>query len=94
MFYMLLPNLDVRAGLIDYLKTQGIMSVFHYVPLHTAPVGQSFGYRHGDLPVTEELSDRLVRLPFYFDLTEQDQLAVVTNIKKYVWQTASGRKAA
>jgi dTDP-4-amino-4,6-dideoxygalactose transaminase len=70
------------------------MSVFHYVPLHTAPVGLSFGYREGDLPVTEELSERLVRLPFYYDLTEQDQLAVVTNIKKYVWQTVGGRKAA
>jgi dTDP-4-amino-4,6-dideoxygalactose transaminase len=94
MFYMLLPNLEMRAGLIEHLKIQGIMSVFHYVPLHTAPVGQSFGYRPGDLPVTEELSDRLVRLPFYYDLTEQDQLAVVTNIQKFVWQAASVRKAA
>lgn len=94
MFYILLPNLEARAGLIEHLRNQGIMSVFHYVPLHTAPVGLSFGYREGDLPVTEELSERLVRLPFYYDLTEQDQLAVVTNIKKYVWQTVGGRKAA
>lgn len=94
MFYILLPNLDARAGLIEHLRNQGIMSVFHYVPLHTAPVGQSFGYRQGDLPVTEELSDRLVRLPFYYDLTEQEQLAIVSNIKKYIWQAVGGRKAA
>jgi dTDP-4-amino-4,6-dideoxygalactose transaminase len=94
MFYMLLPNLEARAGLIEHLRNQGIMSVFHYVPLHTAPVGLSFGYHEGDLPVTEELSERLVRLPFYYDLTEQDQLAVVTNIKKYIWQAVGGRKAA
>jgi len=94
MFYMLLPNIEARTGLIEHLRNQGIMSVFHYVPLHTAPVGLSFGYHQGDLPVTEELSERLVRLPFYYDLTEQDQLAVVTNIKKYIWQAVGGRKAA
>jgi dTDP-4-amino-4,6-dideoxygalactose transaminase len=62
--------------------------------LHTAPVGLSFGYQEGDLPVTEQLSERLVRLPFYYDLSEQDQLDVVNHIKQYVWQTLGGRKAA
>src|SRR5690606_18392302 len=94
MFYMLLPTLENRAALIDHLRQQGIMSVFHYVPLHTAPVGLSFGYQHGDLPVTEQLSERLVRLPFYYDLSEQDQLDVVNHIQKFVWQSLGGRKAA
>ncbi len=94
MFYLLLPNLEARAGLIDHLRQQGIMSVFHYVPLHTAPVGLGFGYRQGDLPVTEQLSERLVRLPFYYDLSEQDQLSVVTHIKQYARQTLGERKAA
>ena len=62
MFYVLVPDLEMRDGLIAHLKEQGIMAVFHYVPLHTSPVGQRFGYRVGDLPVTEELSARLVRL--------------------------------
>jgi dTDP-4-amino-4,6-dideoxygalactose transaminase len=94
MFYMLLPSLDERAGLIDHLRQQGIMSVFHYVPLHTAPVGLSFGYKQGDLPITEQLSERLVRLPFYYDLTETDQLSVVTQIMKYNWHSVGTRRAA
>jgi dTDP-4-amino-4,6-dideoxygalactose transaminase len=68
--------------------------VFHYVPLHSAPVGQLYGYRDGDLPVTEELSDRLVRLPFYYDLTEQDQLEVIGEIKKFLTRSAVRRVAA
>jgi dTDP-4-amino-4,6-dideoxygalactose transaminase len=63
MFYIITPSLDARDALIAYLKEQGIGAVFHYVPLHTAPVGARFGYRTGDLPVTEDLSARLVRLP-------------------------------
>lgn len=94
MFYMLLPTLEDRTALIDHLRQQGIMGVFHYVPLHTAPVGLSFGYQQGDLPVTEQLSERLVRLPFYYDLSEQDQRDVVNHIKNFVWQALGGRKAA
>ncbi|MDX1965374.1 MAG: dTDP-4-amino-4,6-dideoxygalactose transaminase [Pirellulales bacterium] len=94
MFYLLLPDLAARGALIDHLKQQGILAVFHYVPLHTAPVGQSFGYRAGDLPITEGYSDRLVRLPFYYDLTEADQLEVTSQIKKFLRQTATKRAAA
>ena len=58
-----------------HLKQQGIHAVFHYVPLHTSPMGRTFGYREGDLPVTEDLSGRLLRLPLYYDITEEEQLA-------------------
>lgn len=94
MFYLLLPDLETRTNLIAHLKQQGILAVFHYVPLHTAPVGQQYGYREGDLPVTEELSDRLVRLPFYHDLAEQDQMEVIGEVKKFLMPAAQRRVAA
>jgi dTDP-4-amino-4,6-dideoxygalactose transaminase len=94
MFYLLLPDLEMRTNLIAHLKEQGILAVFHYVPLHTAPVGQQYGYREGDLPVTEDLSERLVRLPFYYDLTEQDQMEVIGQITKFLMRTATRRAAA
>jgi dTDP-4-amino-4,6-dideoxygalactose transaminase len=94
MFYLLLPDLQTRTDLIAHLKQQGILAVFHYVPLHTAPVGQQYGYCEGDLPVTENLSERLVRLPFYHDLTEQDQLEVVSEVTKFMTRARVKRIAA
>ena len=73
MYYLLLPSLEDRQRLIAWLEASGIMAVFHYLPLHLSPMGQSFGGRAGDCPVTEHVSDRLLRLPFYYDLTEADQ---------------------
>ncbi len=94
MFYLLLPDLKTRTELIAHLKEQGILAVFHYVPLHTAPVGQQYGYREGDLPVTEDLSERLVRLPFYHDLTEQDQMQVVNEVTRFITRAKLKRLAA
>jgi len=73
MFYLLLPSLEERTALIAHLKSQGIHSVFHYLPLHLAPMGRRWGYREGDFPVTEDVSERLVRLPFYNELQEEEQ---------------------
>ena len=83
MFYVLMPSLDARQRLIAHLKRQGIMSVFHYVPLHLSDMGRSFGGRDGQCPVTESVSDRLLRLPFYAHLTEQDQTRVVDAIREF-----------
>jgi dTDP-4-amino-4,6-dideoxygalactose transaminase len=83
MFYMLLPSLDTRTALIDHLRAQGILSVFHYLPLHISDMGLKFGGRIGDCPVTEDISDRLVRLPFYNTLTEEDQERVVEAIFEF-----------
>jgi len=77
MFYMLLPSLKVRSALIDHLKAHGILSVFHYLPLHLSEMGRQFGGKEGDCPVTEDVSDRLLRLPFYNDLTEDEQARVI-----------------
>jgi dTDP-4-amino-4,6-dideoxygalactose transaminase len=83
MFYLLMPSLSKRQALIDYLKAQGIFSVFHYLPLHLSQMGRQFGGKEGDCPVTEDVSDRLIRLPFYNDLTEADQAYVVASIKDF-----------
>ncbi|KFB70962.1 MAG: UDP-4-amino-4-deoxy-L-arabinose--oxoglutarate aminotransferase [Candidatus Accumulibacter phosphatis] len=71
MYYLLLPNLETRTEFISRLNSKGIHPVFHYVPLHSAPAGRRFGRVHGELPVTDEVADRLVRLPFWVGLEEQ-----------------------
>jgi dTDP-4-amino-4,6-dideoxygalactose transaminase len=73
MFYMLLPNLDVRTRFISYLRERGIYSVFHYLPLYLSDMGKKFGGKEGDLPVTESVSDRSVRWPFHNGLTSDEQ---------------------
>ena len=86
MFYLLLPNLDLRQKFITYLRERGIYSVFHYLPLHLSDMGQGFGGREGDLPVTESISDRLVRLPFHNALTSNEQEQVVDAIREFSFQ--------
>jgi dTDP-4-amino-4,6-dideoxygalactose transaminase len=71
MYYLLLPSLERRTDVIARLKKVGIQSVFHYVPLHSAPAGLQFGRSSGDLPVTGEMSDRLLRLPLWVGLEDQ-----------------------
>jgi len=83
MFYMLMPSTSQRDALIGHLKTRSILSVFHYVPLHLSEMGRRFGGKDGDCPVTEDVSGRLVRLPFYNDLTEADQEYVVAAIRAF-----------
>ena len=82
MFYMLMPSLEKRTGFISTLKEKGIACVFHYLPLNTSDMGLKFGARSGDCPVTERISDQLVRLPFYFNMTEDEQSHVIHEIRK------------
>lgn len=65
MFYVLMPSLEARQRLIAHLKARGILAVFHYLPLHLSEYGSRWGGKPGDCPVTEDLSHRLLRLPFY-----------------------------
>jgi dTDP-4-amino-4,6-dideoxygalactose transaminase len=83
MFYLLLPSLQHREMFMAHLKRRGILSVFHYQPLHLSGMGRRFGGKAGDCPVTEQVSDRLVRLPFYNDLGEDDLAYVVASIKDW-----------
>jgi dTDP-4-amino-4,6-dideoxygalactose transaminase len=94
MFFAVMPDTDARDALIAHLKGHDIAAPFHYVPLHTSPVGTTFGYGAGDLPVTEDMSARLLRLPFYHDLSELEQAEVVSHIKDFSAQSTFGRRAA
>jgi len=83
MFYMLMPTLDLRQGLIAHLRQRGIQSVFHYLPLHLSDMGLRFGGQPGDCPVTERVSDQLLRLPFHNALTEAEQQMVVEAVLEF-----------
>lgn len=83
MFYLVMPALQQRQGLIEHLKARGILAVFHYLPLHLSEMGKRMGGRAGDCPVTEQISDRLLRLPFYNELTESDQASVIQAIIEF-----------
>lgn len=83
MFYLLLPNPAQRPAFLAHLKRQGILGVFHYQPLHLSEMGRRFGGCPGSCPVTEDVSERLVRLPFYNDLTEADQGIVTEAVRSF-----------
>jgi dTDP-4-amino-4,6-dideoxygalactose transaminase len=83
MYYLIFPSMNSRQAMIEHLKRQDILSVFHYVPLHLSRMGRQFGGKEGDCPVTEDISQRLLRLPFYNSLTEADQERVVTAITAF-----------
>ncbi len=80
MFYLLLPNLDLRQRFIAHLREQEIHSVFHYLPLHLSDMGRRYGGQPGDCPVTERVSDQLVRLPFDNVLSGAEQEEVMEAI--------------
>ncbi len=82
MYYIVLPTAEVRNNLMDQLKANGIGATFHYIPLHTSPMGIKLGYKAGDLPVTEEYANRLLRLPLYADMAEEDIQFVCDNVIK------------
>ncbi len=83
MFYLLLPSAEMRDRLITHLRAHGILAVFHYLPLHLSDMGKRFGGALGDCPVTEDVSGRLVRLPFYNSLSESDQQRVIATITRW-----------
>lgn len=80
MFYLLLPSLSIREAFIAHLRSRGILAVFHYLPLHLSRMGRHFGGKPGDCPITEDVSDRLVRLPFFNDLSPEAQDYVIQAI--------------
>ena len=82
-FYLIMPSLDSRTAIIKHLKNNGIVAAFHYLPLHLSKMGIRFGGKMGDCPVTEDFSDRLVRLPFYNGLSVGDQEFVVSTMQNW-----------
>jgi len=83
MFYLLMPSFASRQALIAELRSKEILSVFHYLPLHLSEMGESFGGKVGDCPVTEDVSDRLLRLPFYNNLSDAAQARVIETITAF-----------
>ena len=83
MYYIKTKDLETRGRLIDFMRKHDILTVFHYVPLHSAPAGKKFGRFHGEDKYTTKESERLVRLPMYYHLKEEDREQVVKAIKEF-----------
>jgi dTDP-4-amino-4,6-dideoxygalactose transaminase len=83
MFYLLFPGLKERTGFINHMRSKGIQTSFHYLPLHLSDMGRQWGYAEGDCPVTEKLSDCLVRLPFFNDITRAQLDEVVETVRSF-----------
>ncbi|NOQ23246.1 MAG: dTDP-4-amino-4,6-dideoxygalactose transaminase [Candidatus Aegiribacteria sp.] len=86
MFYLLVPSYEARQALISYLRKLGIYSVFHYLPLHLSAKGREHGGNEFDCPVSLDISERILRLPLYNDLTEDNLSYVVNSIRKFDWR--------
>ncbi|WP_373767875.1 dTDP-4-amino-4,6-dideoxygalactose transaminase [Glaesserella sp.] len=86
MFYLKLPTIQKRTAFIDSMKQMGILSVFHYVPLHSSPAGQNFGVFHGEDEWTTKESERLVRLPLFFNMTEDELSVIINKVIGYLYE--------
>jgi dTDP-4-amino-4,6-dideoxygalactose transaminase len=82
-FYLLMPSLEARTAFLAHLRQRWILAVFHYLPLHLSEMGRRMGGREGQCPVTEDVSDRLVRLPLFFQLTDADQARVIDAVREW-----------
>lgn len=83
MFYLLTQDAEARGALLAHLKTADVHAVFHYVPLHASPAGRRFGRTAGDLTVTENIADRLVRLPLFFDMDEVTARDIAGHVRRF-----------
>ena len=89
MFYVIMPSSESRQALISHLAGPGILAVFHYLPLHLSPMGLRFGGRQGDCPVTEDLADRILRLPFFTGMSNSEQSQVIEAVRGFRCQAAA-----
>lgn len=83
MFYIKLKDVEERTAFNEYMKSNGVLTVFHYVALHTSPAGEEFGRFHGEDRYTTNESDRLVRLPMFYNMTDDEQQTVIAKIKAF-----------
>jgi dTDP-4-amino-4,6-dideoxygalactose transaminase len=84
LYYLLLKDVDERSALIESLNRQGVAAVFHYVPLHTSEAGRRLGRAYGTLPHTTKLSDRLVRLPLWADMRDEEVSRVIAGVAEAI----------
>lgn len=83
MFYIKAKDLEERSALISFLKENGILAVFHYIPLHSAPAGQKFARFHGEDRYTTKESERLCRLPMFYKLTSKEVSYITQKVKEF-----------
>jgi dTDP-4-amino-4,6-dideoxygalactose transaminase len=83
MFYIKTKDIEERTAFISHMKQNDILTVFHYIPLHTAPAGEKFGRFHGEDRYTTRESERLARLPMYYGLTTEDVDYICDRIKEF-----------
>jgi dTDP-4-amino-4,6-dideoxygalactose transaminase len=84
LFFIVLRNQETRDALMTHLRRHEIQASFHYVPLHSSKMGRSLGYQAGDLPVTEEMSGRMLRLPLFNDLRENEQARIIDEVRTFL----------
>lgn len=89
MYYLVLPSLVTRTALIAHLKARGILAVFHYLPLHLSEYARRWGGRVGDCPVTEDITDRVLRIPFFNSMTDDQQTRVIEALLDFKVSTAN-----
>jgi dTDP-4-amino-4,6-dideoxygalactose transaminase len=80
MFYLLLENNKTRDSPMNYLKNKGILAVFHYVLIHLSPMGSNMECGKGNFPITERVSDCVLRLPLFYNISENDQDTVIKEV--------------
>jgi len=90
-FHLVMETPEDRDQLLAHLNHQDIWAVFHYVPLHSSPLGQKLGNREGDLPITESIASRLIRLPMYNDLDDETQNRVIEHVHEFFRSKAARR---
>jgi len=84
MYYIMTQDIRARSGLLGHLKSSGIGAVFHYVPLHSSPAGVKYGRTAGEMDVTQDVSDRLIRLPMWVGLGQKDVSRVVSTVMEFL----------
>jgi len=83
MYYIKCRDIDERTAFINFMKARGILCVFHYIPLHSAPAGLKYGRFDGVDKYTTKESERLVRLPLYYNMSVEDREAVIEGVKEF-----------
>lgn len=84
MYYLLFKDLETRTMFIDFMKQNDVSTVFHYIPLHSSPAGQKYCRTYGDMDVTNEISDTLVRLPMFYELDDESLKHIINSAKAFI----------
>ena len=91
-FFILLNDKETRDELLQYLRENDVSATFHYLPLHSAPLGQEYGYKPKDLPITEDAAGRLLRLPLHYNMSDEDVAKVCSLIAEFINNQKKGAK--